>query len=77
MGNCNNYSYYPNLLLIVKSNKRIDDSEIIKPDIIKGFDFSLTFLLETSSFKDSFLSLFLLRRFENNLLTLKIKFFSL
>ena len=76
MGNCNNYSYYPNLLLIVKSNKRIDDSEIIKPDIIKGFDFSLTFLLETSSFKDSFLSLFLLRRFENNFLTLKIKFVS-
>ena len=72
LSNCINYSNHPNLLLIVKSSKNIDDNEIKKPNIINGFDFSLTFL--TGIFTDDeFLSLFLLRRFENNLLTLKNK----
>ena len=36
---------YNNLLLIVYSNKNIEDKETIKPNIIKSFDFSLPFLL--------------------------------
>ena len=52
----------------------MDDNEIIKPIIINGFDFSLTFLLGIFADEDVFLSLSLslLRRFENSLLTLKI-----
>ena len=56
------------------SSKKIDDNEIIKPNIINGFDLSLTFLLGILADEDVFLSLSLslLRRFENSLLTLKI-----
>ena len=76
LGNCINYSNHPNLLLIVKSNKKIDDNEIIKPKIIRGFDFSLTLIFGSLADEDVFLSscLSLLRRFENSLLTLKINF---
>ena len=70
--NCSSYSNYPNLLLIVKSNRKIDDNEIKKPNIINGFDLSLTFLEGTLVDKDTFLALSLFRRFEKNLLTLKI-----
>ena len=52
------------------SSKKIDDNEIIKPNIIIGLDFSLSFLTGTLLDKDKFLSLFLLRRFEKSLLTL-------
>ena len=73
LGNCINYSTYPNLLFIVKSNKKIEDNEIIKPIIINGFDFSLSFLTEILEGKELFLSLSLslLRIFEKILLTLK------
>ena len=74
LGNCINYSYYPNLLFIVKSSKNIDDNEIINPNIIIGFDFKLTWFLRLLIDEDVFLSLSLLRRFEKNLLTLKNKF---
>tara|TARA_S200000501_G_scaffold376358_2_gene431079 strand:+ start:512 stop:694 length:183 start_codon:yes stop_codon:yes gene_type:complete len=58
---------------MVKSSKKIDDNEIIKPKIINGFDFSVTFLKGVLVDKDVFLSLSLslLRRFEKSLLTLK------
>ena len=72
MGNCINYSNYPNLLLIVKSNKKIEDNEITKPNIINGFDLLLGFLIGILVDEDGFLSL--LRRFEKSLLTLKINF---
>ena len=51
----------------------MDDNEIIKPNIIIGFDFSLTFLRGTLLDEDEFLSLSFLRRFEKILLTLKNK----
>ena len=72
MGNCINYSNYPNLLLIVKSNKKIEDNEITKPNIINGFDLLLGSLIGILVDEDGFLSL--LRRFEKSLLTLKINF---
>ena len=74
LGNCINYSYHPNLLFIVKRSKKIDDNEIIKPNIINGLDFSLTCLTGILLDKVRFSSLSLLRRFEKSLLTLKNKF---
>ena len=56
------------------SNKKMYDNEIIKPIIINGFDFSLTFLLGIFADEDVFLSLSLLRRFEKILLTLINKY---
>ena len=44
----------------------------MKPNIINGFDFSVTFLLEILVDEDGFLYLSLLRRFEKSLLTSKI-----
>ena len=55
-------------------SKKIDDNDTIKPNIIIGLDFSLTFLAGILIDKDLFLSLSLLRRFEKSLLTLKNKF---
>ena len=72
--NCMNYSIYPNLLFIVYKSKNIDENEIIKPIIINGFDFSVTFLSEILVDEDVFLSLSLLIRFEKGLFTLKNKF---
>ena len=69
--NCINYLNHPNLFFIVKSSRNIDDKEIKKPNIINGFDFSLTCLTGTSVDKELFLSL--LRRLEKSLLTLKNK----
>ena len=55
---------------MVKSSKKIEDIEIIKPNIIKGFDLSLTLSTEGVLDKDKFLlSLYLLRRFEKGLFT--------
>ena len=71
-GNCINYSYHPNLLFIVKRSKKIDDNEIMKPNIINGLDFSLTCLTGILLDKVKFSSLFLLKKFEKSLLTLKI-----
>tara|TARA_B100000941_G_scaffold217629_1_gene160464 strand:+ start:366 stop:554 length:189 start_codon:yes stop_codon:yes gene_type:complete len=55
----------------VNSSKKIEDNEIIKPNIINGFDFSLTFSFGIFLEKDIFLSLSLslLIRFEKALLT--------
>ena len=52
----------------------MEDSEIIIPNIINGFDFSLSFFSENFLNKDLSLSLSLLIRFENGLFTLKSKF---
>ena len=58
------------MLFIVKSNKKIDVIEIIKPNIIKGFDFSPPSLVGSISDED-FFSLSLLIRFEKGLITFK------
>ena len=50
----------------------MDNNEIMKPIIIIGFDFSLTFLVRGLLDEDEFSSL--LRRLEKSLLTLKINF---
>ena len=44
---------------------------MIKPNIINGFDFSLSFFTDIPLDEDSFLSLSLLRRFEKGLFTSK------
>ena len=67
-----NYSNYPNLLLIVYKSKNIEDSETIVPNIINGFDFSLSFFLGILLDKDEFLSLLII--FEKGLFTSKNKF---
>ena len=66
--NCVNYSNHPNLLFIVQRRKNIEDSETIVPNIINGFDFSLSFFLD----KDLFLSL--LTIFEKGFFTFNSKF---
>ena len=55
---------------MVKSSRKIDDNEIIKPNIIIGFDFSLTSLVRIVPDED--LSLSLLSRFEKSFLILNI-----
>ena len=72
LGNCINYSNYPNLVFIVKRSKNIEVNEIKKPNIINDFDLSLSFLTGIFEDEDSFLPL--LRIFEKILLTLKNKF---
>tara|TARA_A100001388_G_scaffold253447_1_gene216547 strand:- start:360 stop:551 length:192 start_codon:yes stop_codon:yes gene_type:complete len=62
------------LLLIVKRSKNIDESEITKPNIIIGLDFSLAFFTGILIDEDALISLSLLSRFEKNLLTFKNKF---
>jgi len=47
--------------------------EMIKPNIIKGLDFSLTLSSLIFLDEDNFLSFFILKRLENGLLTTKIK----
>ena len=42
---------------MVKSSRKIDDNEIIKPNIIIGFDFSLTSLVRIVPDEDLSLSL--------------------
>ncbi len=67
-------TYYPNLFFIVKRSRKIDNNEIIKPNIINGFDLSLSCLTGILVDKEEFLSLSLLRRFEKSLFTLKYRF---
>tara|TARA_B100000524_G_scaffold298145_1_gene172671 strand:+ start:362 stop:577 length:216 start_codon:yes stop_codon:yes gene_type:complete len=56
-------------LFIVNKSKKIEDSEIIVPNIINGFDFSLSFFLGVLLDKDVFLSLLII--FEKGFFTLK------
>ena len=72
--NCANYLNQPNLLLIVKSNKKIEDKESIDPNTINDFDFSLLFFSGFILDENSFLSLSFLIRFEKGLFTLKNNF---
>ena len=58
---------------MVYKSKNIEVSEIINPNIISGFDFSVFFLLEIFWNEDEFLSLSLLIRLEKGLVTLKNK----
>ena len=57
------------------SSKKIDDNEIIKPNIINGFDFSFTCLMGTFIDEAVLLSLSLIRSLEKSFLTLKNKFY--
>ena len=59
---------------MVNKSKKIEVSEIIKPNIINGFDLSLTCLKGTSIDEEVLLSLSLFRRLEKSLLTFKNKF---
>ena len=61
----------PNLLLIVKKSIIIELIEIIKPNIINDLDVSLTLSSGIFLKEDIFLSFFILKRFENGLLTTK------
>mgnify|MGYP007000265989 CR=1 len=72
--NCINYSNHPNLLFIVKRSKKIEENAIIKPNIINGADFSLSFFTEIFLDKDWFFSLLI--KFEKSLFTLKIYIFN-
>ncbi len=56
-------------MFIVNKSKKIEDSEIIVPNIINGFDFSLSFFLGVLLDKDVFLSLLII--FEKGFFTLK------
>ena len=77
MCNCKNYLNYPNLFFIVKRSRNIDDIEIRKPNIIIGFDRSLTCLKGPLIDEEVFLSLSLLMRLKKGLLTLKIRLIDL
>ena len=72
-----NYSPYPNLLLIVNRSKNIDVNEIMKPKIIKGFDFSLVFSIGELFIEDRLSSFFLIRRFEKGLITANYKYLNM
>ena len=49
----------------------MEEKAMIKPNIINGFDFPLSFFTDIPLDEDSFLSLSLLRRFEKGLFTSK------
>ena len=69
--NCFNHIYHPNLLLIVNKSKKIEVSDIKKPEIINGFDFLITFSSRTLLEDDS-LSFATFIRLEKGLITIKI-----
>ncbi len=43
--NSSNYSYHPNLLLMVNKSKKMEVNEMIKPNIIKGLDLTFSSFL--------------------------------
>ena len=72
-GNSSNYSYHPNLLLMVNKSKKMEVNEMIKPNIINGLD--LTFFSSSGLFlEDTKLLFFLERRLEKGLITIKFRF---
>ena len=68
-----NFLNQPNLFFIIKKSKIIELIEMIKPNIINGLDFSLTFCSRFFLDEDNFLSSFILKRLEKGLLTTKFK----
>ncbi len=63
--------YHPNLLLMVNKSKNIEDNEMIKPNIINGFD--LTFSSSLGVFlEDANLISLLERRLEKGLITINM-----
>ena len=68
-----NYSNYPNLLLIVNKSKKIEDNEMIKPNIINGLDLTFSCSLRLLLEEACFLS-FLERRLGKGLITIKFRF---
>ena len=69
-----NYLSHPNLFFIVKKSKNIELIEMIKPNIINGLDFSLTFSSRIFLDEDNFLSSFILNRLRKGLLIKNLKF---
>ena len=70
-GNSSNYSYHPNLLLMVNKSKNIEVNEMINPKIINGLDLrfsSLGLFLE-----DIKLLSLLERRLEKGLITINMR----
>ena len=71
-GNDSNYSYHPNLLLMVNKSKKMEVNEMIKPNIINGLD--LTFSSSLGLFLEDTKLLFLLeRRFGKGLITINLR----
>ena len=68
-----NYLSQPNLFFIVKKSKNIELTEMIKPNIINGLDFSLTLSSIIFLDEDNFLSSFILNRLRKGLLITKFK----
>ena len=64
----------PNLLLMVNKSKKIDVNEMIKPNIINGFDLMFSSLLGTLFEEVECLSFLLRRRFGKGLITIKSRF---
>ena len=67
-GNSSNYSYHPNLLLMVNKSKIIEVNEIIKPNIINGLDLTFSSFLGLF-FEDTKLRFLLERRLGKGLIT--------
>ena len=64
--------YHPNLLLMVNKSKNIEVNEMIKPNIINGFD--LTFSSSLGVFlEDANLISLLERRLEKGLITINMR----
>jgi len=57
----------------VNKSKKIEVNEIIKPNIIRGVDFSTTLRSLLSLVEVNLLYFFLLRRFEKGLITINMR----
>ena len=64
--------YHPNLLLMVNKSRNIEVNEMIKPNIINGFDLTFSSSLELF-LEDTNLPFFLERRFGKSLITINLK----
>ena len=58
LSNSTNYLNHPNLLFIVNKSKKIEENEIIKPNIIIGLDLDFSFLFRLFFEEFKFLSFF-------------------
>ena len=56
---------------MVNKSKKIEVSEMIKPNIISGLDLTFSSCLGVFFEEDNFLSFFLLIKLENGLITIK------
>ena len=56
LSNRSNYSYHPNLLLMVNKSKKMEVIEMIKPNIINGLDLMFSSFLSLLFEEEKFLS---------------------